>query len=148
MGAPPHVETVLAPIDGSDESEEAVEYALAIAARYGASVHALYVLGKNAKQSIESDGDEAAAVEAKSVLEAVAERADRAGVHLTHSTAVGFSTTRKLVHPGSVILDCAEEIGADFLVVPRETEHPDAADVLEKAAGYVVVYASQPVLSV
>jgi hypothetical protein len=47
-----------------------------------------------------------------------------------------------------VILDCAEDLAVDFLVVPRETSAGDAADVLEKAAEYVLLYASQPVLSV
>jgi hypothetical protein len=55
---------------------------------------------------------------------------------------------RKLTHPGSVILDAADQIGADFLVIPRESAREESADVLEKAAEYVLLYASQPVLSV
>ena len=143
------VETVLVTVDGSDEADEAVEYAVAVADRYDASVHAMFVLRESATRALESgslDGETAAA-EAQAVLEAAVDAADRAGVDLTHSTAVGFSTTRKLVHPGSVILDAAEQIDADFLVVPRESGL-EADDVLEKAAEYVLSYASQPVLSV
>ena len=39
--APVEVETVLAPVDGSDASVTALEYASAIADRYDAAVHAV-----------------------------------------------------------------------------------------------------------
>jgi hypothetical protein len=54
----------------------------------------------------------------------------------------------KTRHPGSVILDTAEELDADFVVVPREPVSGDPGEVLEKAAEYVLLYASQPTLSV
>ncbi len=47
------VDTVLAPVDGSDESATAVEYAIAIADRYDASVHSLYVLGHGVVRGID-----------------------------------------------------------------------------------------------
>ena len=147
--APPTVDTVLVPVDGSDEAEAAVEYAVGVAERYGARVHVLVVLGEAESRAVEA-GDidaEAAAAEAQSVATAAAAIAEGVGVPCSQSTAVGFSTTRKLVHPGSVILDAAEEVGADFLVVPRETGTTES-DVLEKAAEYVLAYASQPVLSI
>ena len=40
------------------------------------------------------------------------------------------------------------DVDADFLVVPREPVTGDREAVLEKAAEYVLSYASQPVLSV
>ena len=46
-----------------------------------------------------------------------------------------------------MILDIAEEVDADLLVVPRKRD-VEAPAMLEKAAEYVVAYASQPVLSV
>lgn len=155
--APKAVDTVLVPVDGSDESTDAAEYAAAIAATYDASVHAMYVLGDEATRAIERgavDPDDVAD-ETRAYVDAVEEIAGDAGVPITHSIAYGFSTRRKLVHPGSVVLDAADEIDADFLVLPRgpDVGGPDgvAADadaVLQKAAGYVVAYASQPVLSV
>jgi nucleotide-binding universal stress UspA family protein len=69
-------------------------------------------------------------------------------IPLSHSTAAGFSPSRLTVHPGSVILDVAEEITADFIVIPREPVSGDPDQVLGKAAEYVLMYASQPVLSV
>ncbi|WP_255191275.1 universal stress protein [Natronobeatus ordinarius] len=143
------VDMVLAPVDGSEESATAVEYAVAVAERYDASVHALYVLGRgvvkgmNAGTVDENDVAETAR-EFLGDVEAVTTEAD---VPLSTSMTQGFSETRKTRHPGSVVLDAAESIGADFIVLPREPDDT-SPDVLEHAAEYVLAYASQPVLSV
>lgn len=144
------VERVLAPVDGSDESLEAVEYAVAVAERYGAAVHAVYVLGEEVVRAIETDAiDESEVAEdTEAFTETVRTLAEEHGVGVSTSIAYGFSTNRKSRHPGSVILDTAEEISADFLVIPREPLTGEPGEVLEKAAEYVLLYASQPVLSV
>lgn len=149
MSAEVDVETVLVPIDGSDEAEHAVDYAIAIADRYGAAVHATLVLGEDASRAVEEGtvDDEGMAADARALFSAIARGAESAGVPFSHSVTAGFSTTRKLVHPGSVVLDVAEQIGADFIVIPRESG-VEEDDILEKAAEYVLSYASQPVLSV
>jgi nucleotide-binding universal stress UspA family protein len=143
-------DTVLVPIDGSQEAMEAVEYAVAIAERYDAVVHALYVLGENAATAIQAGDVEAAAIATRSeqVMAGVRSVADVRDVPVDHSSAYGFSRDRLAQHPGSVILDVAESLQAGFVVVPREpvTGHPEA--VIEKAAEYVLAHASQPVLSV
>jgi nucleotide-binding universal stress UspA family protein len=144
------VERVLVPVDGSDESLEAVEYAVAVAERYGASVHAVYVLGEEVVRAIDADAvdDDEVAEDTEAFTETVRELAGEHGVGVSSSIAYGFSTTRKTRHPGSVILDTAEEVDADFLVIPREPLTSEPGEVLEKAAEYVLLYASQPVLSV
>jgi nucleotide-binding universal stress UspA family protein len=141
------VETVLVPVDGGDEALAAAEYGVAVADRYDAAVHALYVLGEGMVRAVEtgSADDDAVAEEIDAVLSTVTALGDDADVPVSTASAYGFSTQRKRVHPGSVVLDAAEEVDADFLVLPREREH---GDVLQKAAGYVLQYASQPVLSV
>ncbi len=144
------VDQVLVPVDGSEASMDAVEYALSIAHRYEADLHVLYVLGETVARGIESgDIDEASvAKESQTFAEDVAAMAPE-GIDVDASMAYGFSKVRKTVHPGSVILDCAEDLDTDFLVIPREaTGSPSEGDVLEKAAEYVLLYASQPVLSV
>jgi nucleotide-binding universal stress UspA family protein len=78
----------------------------------------------------------------------VTEIAADADVEMSTSIAAGFSTEVKTLHPGSVVLDTAEQLAADFIVVPREPATDAESDVLEKAAEYVLLYASQPVLSV
>ncbi|MFC6615408.1 universal stress protein [Halopenitus salinus] len=144
------IDLVLAPVDGSDESQQAVEYAIAVANEYDATVHAVYVLGEDVARAIETGAvDESAVAEdTEAFTETIFDRADAASVDVTTSIAYGFSTTVKTTHPGSVILDTAEDVDADFLVVPREPVSGDPGEVLEKAAEYVLLYASQPVLSV
>jgi nucleotide-binding universal stress UspA family protein len=149
MRTPLEVDTVLVPIDGSDESVTAVEYAATVATEYDASVHAIYVLGEAAARAVETgavDPDDMAA-EGRARIDTIEAAITDADVRVSHSVAYGFSTRRKLVHPGNVILDAAEQIDADFLVIPRESTHR-SDDILEKAAEHVLLYASQPVLSV
>jgi nucleotide-binding universal stress UspA family protein len=144
------VDAVLVPIDGSQEAMAAAEYAVAIAERYDAVLHALYVLGEEAATAIQDGDVEAAAIATRNeqVMAGVRSVATEHDVPVDHSSVYGFSSVRLSQHPGSVILDVAESLDADFVVVPREpvTGHPEA--VIEKAAEYVLAHASQPVLSV
>lgn len=143
------IETVLVPVDDSEHALRAVEFASAVATRYGAALHALHVLDEQAVWALEQGhlDEDAVADDYREFMDHVAEVvADE--VPLTHSTAYGFVPTRLSHHPGSVILDAVEEVDADFLVVPREPVTGDPGEVLEKAAQYVLAYASQPVLSV
>ncbi|WP_255151692.1 universal stress protein [Halorarius halobius] len=142
------IETVLVPVDGSDEAREAVEYGVAIADRYDAGLHALYVFGEGVVRGVEAGDleEQQVAAEAESFMDTVR---DIAGdVPVAHSQAHGFSMHRLSQHPGSVVLDAAEDIAADFIVIPREPVTGDPAAVIEKAAEYVLAHASQPVLSV
>ncbi|MFB6070725.1 MAG: universal stress protein [Halanaeroarchaeum sp.] len=146
---PIEVDTVLVPVDGSEASADAAEYAVAIAERYDADVHVLYVLGEAVARGMEAgdiDGADVADESRLFVEDVAAMAADPDRVE--SSMAYGFSTVRKTRHPGSVVLDAAEELAVDFIVIPREGEAGQQGDVLEKAAEYVLLYASQPVLSV
>jgi nucleotide-binding universal stress UspA family protein len=142
------IDTVLVPVDGSDHSVDALEYAVAVADRYGSSVHALYVLGEELVRGMETGDveEETVAAQHEALMNSAGDLAG--GVSISHSTAAGFSPSRLRQHPGSVILDAAEELDADFIVVPRETPTGDPSEVLGKSAQYVLEYASQPVLSV
>jgi nucleotide-binding universal stress UspA family protein len=144
-----HADRVLVPVDGSEESALAAEYAIAIAKRYDADVHALYVLSERTARALDAGqvAPDTTAEEARAALGEVRDLGVEAGVEVAVSMSAGFSTTRKLVHPGSVTLDTADAVGADFIVVPRERAG-GAAEVLEKVAEYVLLYASQPTLSV
>ncbi|MEF8782485.1 MAG: universal stress protein [Haloarculaceae archaeon] len=143
------IDLVLAPVDGSDRSESAAEYAIAIADRYDADIHLLYVLDQKVARGLEV-GD----VAAKSIAKQQGALTDRVreqlpeGVALSTSSVPGFSQTRLSQTPGNVILDGAEELDADFLVVPRKQPSEEPDEMLDKAALYVLEYASQPVLSV
>jgi nucleotide-binding universal stress UspA family protein len=141
------VDLVLAAVDGSHESTAAVRYALAVADRYDARVHAVYVVNEATVEAVGEDRVDPATVrdETGGYLDDVAALADDAGVACRTSVTYGFSTRVKHRHPGSVVLDLAEALSAAFVVVPHE---PAGGDSLERAAEYVLAYASQPVLSV
>jgi len=140
------VETVLAPVDGSEAAMEAFEYAVAIADRYDAGVHALLVLGEAASRGLGDVDEERVAAHSEEVMASAEEIAGE--TPLNHSSAYGFSASRLTQHPGSVILDAADDVAADFIVLPREPVTGDPEAVIEKAAEYVLAYATQPVLSV
>ncbi len=142
------IDTVLIPIDGTRAAMDAVEYGVAIADRYDAAVHALYLLGENAAVAIDDGSVDAEAVadRGEEVMAGVRTIAD--GVPVDHSSACGFSVSRLSQHPGSVILDVAEMLEVGFIVVPRQPVTGDSEAVIEKAAEYVLAHASQPVLSV
>ena len=142
------VETVLVPVDGSDESMAAAEYAVAVADAYDASVHALYVFGEGIVRGLEVGDLEAQQVAAESESFMTEMRELTGDVAVTHATAPGFSLSRLSQYPGSVVLDAAADVDADFLVVPREQMTDETDAVLERAAEYVIAHASQPVLSV
>lgn len=163
------LDTVLVPVDRSEESVVAVEYAVTVADGYDAGVHVLSVLDEETSRALERGtlDEEAVAAEHQEFVERVweldgvddwgteeAERATMAddelpgGVPVTHSTVRGFSPSRLMRHPGSAVLDVADEIDADFLVVPREPVEEGPSQVLEKADVYVLTHATQPVLSV
>jgi nucleotide-binding universal stress UspA family protein len=144
------IDLVLVPVDGSEESTTAVEYAVAIAAEYDATVHTVYVLGEDVVRGIETGvvDEEEVAADTDSFTTTARAIADDSDVELTTSTAYGFSTRVKTRHPGSVVLDTAEDLDADFVVVPREPVSGDPGEVLAKAAEYVLLYATQPILSV
>lgn len=139
---------MLVPVDASEASLEAVSAAVAVARRYDARVHALYVLAETGALGLRT-GDvppEEIADRCGDVMEAVASVAG--DLRLSHSSACAFSVDRLSQHPGSVVLDVAETVDADVVVVPREPDPEDPAAVIEKAAEYVIAHASQPVLSV
>jgi len=143
------IDLVLAPVDTSEESERAADYAIAIADRYDADLHLLHVLDQRVARGIEAGDLEAESVadEHRAFTGRVRERLGE-DIDLSHTSAAGFSAQRLSQTPGSVVLDAADELDADFLVIPRETEAEGLEATLGKAALYVLEYASQPVLSV
>lgn len=143
------LDLVLAPVDTSTKSQRAVDYAITLADRYDANLHLLHVLDERVARGIEA-GDvtaESVAKEHRSFNDSVAAELDD-DVGFSSSSAAGFSANRLTQTPGSIILDAAEELDADFLVVPRETETDGLEATVGKAALHVLEYASQPVLSV
>lgn len=140
---------VLVAVDGSDRSQTAARYGIEVAARYGADVHLLHFVDHRIMQGLETgDVPPEDLADAQRETTAAAREYLPDGVGFTHSAVAGFSTSKLGQTPGSVILDVADELDADFLVVPREVPSGDPDEVLGKSALHVLEYASQPVLSV
>lgn len=150
MKTPIAFETILVPVDGSDESITAATYAVEVASAYSAEIHAIYIAPDDIASVMQNEQLPASELSETSqlILDDVTSIAEDNDVPVVCSSTIGFSTQFKLLHPGSVILDTAEQIDADFIVIPRESIHSDSVNMLEKAAEYVISYASQPVLSV
>ena len=95
------IDLVLVPVDGSEESHEAVDYAIALASEYGAGVHALYVLDEEVVRAIDHGvvDESEVADESEAFTDSVARRAEAASVSHSNSIAYGFSTSVKTVGP-------------------------------------------------
>ncbi|KDE60365.1 universal stress protein UspA [Halostagnicola sp. A56] len=102
---------ILVPTDGSDTAEEAVEHALDLADKYGAEVHALYVVDTNA-MSLSLGGEQLDRIEQGNYgeMDEVRERAE---------TATGY------------VADRAAELGIDVV------EHVSAGRPHDMIANYV-----------
>lgn len=147
----PDTELVLVAADNTKQAATAAEYAAEIANRYEADLHLLHVIDQRIVRGLETgdlpsdvvaDRQQWITGHAKQHLPA------DGSVELTQSGAIGFSADRLDQTPGSVILTAADNLGADFLVVPRVTPHGSPEEVLGEAALHVLEYAEQPVLSV
>lgn len=145
------IDLVLSAADNTQDAANAAEYAAAVSDRYDADLHVLHVIDQRIVRGLET-GD----IKSEEVAErqrwitghARQHLPDDGSVELTESGAIGFSPDRLDQTPGSVILTVAENLGADFLVVPRVTPQGSPDEVLGKAALHVLEYAEQPVLSV
>lgn len=146
------VETVLVGVDGGEASMVAVEHAVAIASRYDAELAILFVLDGAEHRALEAGETDPAdlSAAAQAFLSEAEAAAAEAAVPARTATAYGYSMHRKLVHPGSVVLDAADDLAADFIVLPRDPieSHGPGAGTLTKAAEYALLYASQPILAV
>jgi nucleotide-binding universal stress UspA family protein len=145
------IDLVLSAADNTHDAAEAAECAAEVAAKYNADLHLLHVIDQRIVQGLETgdlQSDTVAERQQWITGHARQHLPEDGSVTLTQSGAIGFSSDRLDQTPGSVILNVADNMGADFLVVPRVTAHGSPEEILGKAALHVLEYAEQPVLSV
>lgn len=145
------LDLVLAAADNTQDAADAVAYAAVIADRYDADLHVLHVLDQRIVQGLKAGDIEADHVASRQqwiTARAHEELPAETATEISQSSTAGFSRERLGQTPGSVILDAAENLAADFLVVPRVESEGSTDEVLGKSALYVLEYATQPVLSV
>lgn len=101
---------LLVPTDGSPAAGRAIDHAVAIARRFDATVHGLYVLVEGPYESLEqADVMEAANTEATRALDHVRREAKRNDVDVTTTTRRGT--------PDEEILAYADEAAVDMIVM-------------------------------
>jgi nucleotide-binding universal stress UspA family protein len=145
------LDLVLTAADNTQDAAEAAAYAAAVADRYGADLHVLHVLDQRIIQGLEAgdiDADNVAGRQQWLTAHARESLPEGSTTEIRQSGAPGFSSDRLGRTPGSVILDVAENLDVDFLVVPRVESAGSPDEVLGKSALHVLEYATQPVLSV
>lgn len=105
--------TVLVPTDGSEAATAAATHAVDIASRYGATVHALYVVDvRMSPISTDIDRDEVVELVEQSdnnPTRAICERAERAGIPAVEAVRLGV--------PHEVIREYIDEHGVDLVVM-------------------------------
>jgi nucleotide-binding universal stress UspA family protein len=102
-------ERILVPTDGSATSREAAEHAMDIAAQYGATVDALFVVdedGPAGRWDVVAEEEES---EGERALDAVAELGDEHGVTVERHLRRGS--------PHEEIVDAATDYGVDLIVM-------------------------------
>ena len=112
------VETILIPTDGSEHAQRAAAYAIALAEREGATLHALYVVNTDDLGEPALSSAEIVVVEeedrGQKVLEAVAKAAENRGVPVETCCEHG--------KPARAIKEHADEMAADLIVLGKRGE--------------------------
>lgn len=121
-------ERVLFPTDGSDGAEAATGHALELARRFDAPMHVLYVVDvtvAHASDAYSGPTLDALTASGESVVEAVRERAEAAGVDVTTTVTEGTpaKTIVETADPGDVtVMGTHGRTGLDRYLVGSTTE--------------------------
>lgn len=135
-------ERLLVPVDGSDASMDAVEEAIALADRLGASIHGLYVVDPAQFHGFTTE-DVAVDHLERAGEAALADLTDRC-----RTRDVPVETSMQRGHPGDAIVAVASDEGFDCIVMAthgrRGLDHYLVGSIAER----VVRHAAVPVLTV
>jgi len=134
---------ILVPTDGSPASDAAIEHAIDIAARYGARLHALYVVDGAAYSTLEAGSEivvEALQSEGETATRRVADAAADAGVESTTTVTTGTAYRS--------IREYVDEQGIDMIVMGTHGRKGLDRYLLGSVTERVVRTADVPVLTV
>jgi nucleotide-binding universal stress UspA family protein len=139
-------ETLVVATDGSESVSRAVSCALDLAARFDATVHALYVVDASQVQSLPDRLQEevrgALDEQRSGALSAVEAANEDRGAPADLETAV------RVGRPADRILDFADDVGADAVAMGTRGRHGEHSFLLGSVAERVVRTCPQPVLTV
>ncbi|QLG61708.1 universal stress protein [Halorarum salinum] len=134
---------ILVPTDGSPAADAAVEHAITIAERFGATLHALYVIDATAYSSLEAGSQmvaEALEEEGDAAVDRIAEAAAAADIPVVESVVSGTAYRS--------ILEYADEHDIDLVVMGTHGRRGIDRYLLGSVTERVVRTADQPVLTV
>lgn len=142
----PQFKTILMPTDFSSTSEQAFEYAVAMAQRFGASLHVLHVVAYPMEVAAWPD---AYWIEATGLRQRLREDAEKQIVALAGSV-VGVAVTTEVLdgNPARTIDKVAKERGCQLIVMGTHGHGGIAHLLLGSVAERVVRTAPCPVLTV
>ena len=131
---------IVVPTDGSRAAEAALSHALSLVGDSDATVHLLYVadLGRDSVSVVGSDVVDALVSDGEDVVETVAERVRTAGLDV--------ETEVVRANPAVGIVDYAEEIDADLIVMGTHGRRGLSRYLLGSVTERVVRTSSVPVL--
>ena len=133
-------DTVVVATDGSESAERAVTVALDFAARFDATVHALYVV--DAGEVAESPAD------VRGELEDALRAAGEEALSFVDDRAGAVTTVVREGDPATEVIDYAESTDADLIATGTRGRHGEHAFLLGSVAEAVVRRAPMPVLTV
>jgi nucleotide-binding universal stress UspA family protein len=134
-------ETVVIATDGSESVERSVAVALDLAARFDATVHALYVIDgsdvEGSPEQVRDDLRDALETAGEEALEAVVEHADR-----------DVATAVREGKPATEICEFVDDVDADVVAMGTRGRHGEHSFLLGSVAEAVVRRCPTPVLTV
>ena len=141
-------DTVVSATDGSATAERAVTAALALASRFDATVHALYVVDAGevagSPETVRQDFEQALATAGGKALTFVRETADATDPDEDDAVV----TAVREGDPAKEICRYAEDIDADVIATGTRGRHGEHGYLLGSVAEGVVRRAEEPVLTV
>lgn len=133
-------ETLLIPTDGSEESRAAIDHGIALAERLEATVHALSIVPEGPHGAMKRDELRAEPQEEAREANRLVESAAEGGVDVTSEIREGV--------PQETILEYADEIGADMIVLGTVGRTGLDHVLLGSVAEEIVRNSSAPVVTV
>ena len=136
-------DVVLIPTDGSEYAESAAETGLELASTHGAAVHVVCVVETGPLGGLRLPGDAASAEEAicaraAEYVSRIADRAEEYDLEVTTATPSG--------PPGSEILEYADDVDADLVVMATRGRGGIHRAALGSVADHVIRFGDVQVL--
>ncbi len=141
------IDTILMPTDFSDLSVAALPLAMDLAEKYSAELHCLYVVEEPQIYSSLEMGSVAIPTSGE-LMESAKTRMERFGQEYLANAPHGFTTKVVVGHAASEVVNYANEVGADLIVMTTHGYSGVKHMMLGSTTEDVLRHADCPVLSV